>query len=248
MSPPPPSATPWVIAADLVLRGAVGGDQVAASGLVEREPRRGEPDRADLDRLLGERPHPVQILGRRGLAVGAASSHHIHPQRRVRQISGDVDVALSRLHRIEVLGERLPIPWQAVDHHHAGDVLHAGHHVDEDVVVLGATGREANAAVAHHRGRHAVRRRRRHAVGPDGLPVVMGMEIDKTGCDEESGRVDLAGSVPVHSADGRDDAVADRDIADERLTAEAVDDGAVADDQVVAHLMNLRPWRGSMPG
>ena len=76
----------------------------------------------------------------------------------------------------------------------------------------------------------------------------MGMEIDKTGCDEESGRVDLAGSVPVHSPDGRNDPVTDRDIADERLTTEAVDDGSVADDQVVAHLMNLRPWRGSMPG
>ena len=158
---------------------------------------------------------------------------------------------MSRLPRVEgvqVLGEGLPVPRQPVDHHDAGNVLDAGHHVDQHVVVLGAARREADAAVAHHHGRHAVRRRRRHAVRPDGLAVVVGVQVDEAGRDQQAGRVDLPCRVAVDGADRGDDAVGDRDVADERLAAEAVDDGAVADDQVVGHQLNVRPCRRSMPG
>ncbi len=66
---------------DLRLRRVVGGDQLAAGRLVEREPRRRETERADLDRLLRQLAHPRQVLPGSRLTVGAPLTHHIHPQR-----------------------------------------------------------------------------------------------------------------------------------------------------------------------
>ena len=227
---------------DLLLRGVVGGDRLAAEGLVEREPRRREPQRAGLDGLGGQPPHPVEVLGRRGFARGAALAHHVDPQRRVRQVGGHVDVAGACVEGVEVLRERLPVPRQPVGHHDAGDVLDAGHHVDEHVVVGPPARGEADAAVAHHRGRDAVRRRRCHAVRPDGLTVVVGVQVDEPGGDEQPCRIDLAGAGAVDAPDRGNPAVGDRDVADERFTSAAVDHGAVADDQVVAaHAATLRP-------
>ena len=188
--------------------------------------------------------HLGQVLGGGRLAVGAALAHHVDPQRRVRQIRRDVDVPLARIEGVHVLREGLPVPRQAVGHHHTGDVFDAGHHVDQHVVVFLAARREADAAVAHHHGGHPVRRRRRQSLRPDGLAVVVGVQVDEAGRDQQPGRVDLprrAGAVDV--ADRGDHAVLDGDVADERLTAQPVDDGAVADDQVVGHLNNLRPCR-----
>ena len=66
---------------DLRLCSVVRRDQLATRGLVEREPRRRETERAHLDGLPGQRAHPVEILGSRGLTIGAAPAHHVHPQR-----------------------------------------------------------------------------------------------------------------------------------------------------------------------
>ncbi len=219
---------------DLVLCRVVAGDLCSAVGAVRGQPRRRETERPRLDRLRRQLSHQRHVLGGGRFPVGAAPAHDVHPQRRVRQVGGDVDVATPRVERIQVFGEGLPAPRQSVDHHHTGDVLDPGHHVDEHVMVLGAARRESHPAITHHRGGHTVRGRRRHAVRPDGLPVVMSVQIDEAGCDQQPGRVDLPGGRAVNGSDGRDHAVGDRDISDEGLTAEAVDDGAVADYHVVA--------------
>ena len=62
----------------------------------------------------------------------------------------------------------------------------------------------------------------------------MGVQVDEAGRDEQPGRVDLPGRLTVDRADRGDHPVGDRDIADEGLAAEAVDDGAVAD-----HMSNV---------
>ena len=179
---------------DLVVPGVEARNRLSAFGLVDRQPRRREAQRAGLDRLGRQLAHQGEVLGGGGFAVDAALTHHVHPQRGVRKERRHIDVALARIQGVEELREGLPGPRQAVDHHHAGDVLDAGHHVDEHVVVLGPARREADAAVAHHRGGDAVRRRRRQAFRPDGLAVVMGVQVDEARGDEQAGRVDLAGA------------------------------------------------------
>ena len=82
---------------ELVAARVIAGDRRSARGLVEGEPRRCKAKRPHLDGFLGQRPHLRKILVGRRLAVGAALAHHVHPQRRVRQIRGDINVPASRL-------------------------------------------------------------------------------------------------------------------------------------------------------
>ena len=80
-------------------------------------------------------------------------------------------------------------------------------HVDEHVVVLCAARREADAAVAHHRGGHAVMRRRRHPVRPDRLAVVVGVQVDEARSDQKPRRVDFPDGVAADRPDRGDHAV-----------------------------------------
>ena len=173
--------------------GVVTRDRLTAFGVVDRQPRRREAQRA----RPRSPPPPACASCARSSAVAGSRSTPRWPITYTRsgECGRNAATSMSRLprvERVEELGEGLPRPRQPVDHHDAGDVLHAGHHVDEHVVVLGAARREADAAVAHHRGGDAVRRRRRHAVRPDGLAVVVGVQVDEAGRDQQAGRVDLA--------------------------------------------------------
>ncbi len=190
---------------------------------------------------LASRAHRREVRGGGRLAIGAALAHHVDAQRRVRQVRGHVDVAAARdSKRVHELGEGLPGPGQAVGHHDAGNVLDPGHHVDEHVVVLLAARREADAAVAHHHRGHSVRRRRGQALRPDGLAVVVGVQVDEARRDQQSGGVDLPrGGLAVDVADGFYDPVLHGYVADVRLTSQPVDDGAIADEEVIGHLTNL---------
>ena len=88
----------------------------------------------------------------------------------------------------------------------AADIENAGgHYVDEHVVVLGAAGREAHAAVAHQCGGDPVRRRRRQPVRPDGLTVVVGVQVDEARERDRAAPVDHLGAV------GSGDRLADLD-------------------------------------
>jgi hypothetical protein len=72
----------------------------------------------------------------------------------------------------------------------------------------------------------------------------MGVQVDEARCDQQPGRVDLPlGLFAVDVPDPGDDAVPHGDVTDVRVTSQPVDDGAVADDEVVGHLNNLRPCR-----
>ena len=66
------------------------------------------------------------------------------------------------------------------------------------------------------------------------------MQIDEARRDEQTGRIDLPDGVVVNRADRRDDTVGDGDVAGVRVAAEAVNDGAVADDEFECHPSNLR--------
>ena len=92
--------------------------------------------------------------------------------------------------RVEVLGERLPAPVDALGERGAGDVLHALHQADEPLLVAGAHGREPDAAVAGDDGGDTVTRRRLEQRVPRGLAVVVRVDVDEAGRDEQPGGVD----------------------------------------------------------
>ena len=71
----------------------------------------------------------------------------------------------------------------------------------------------------------------------------MGVQIDEAGRDEQAGGVDLAVTRAVAGADGDDDAARDRDVAAVGLATESIDDGAVADNEVIAHASQITSVR-----
>ena len=127
----------------LVLAGEAGAERQAVAGAVGVRPAGGEPDGAGLDAGLHGGGHGHQLLGGRELhRVGAALTHHVGPQRGVRDVRADVDGVLAPGQRVEVVGERLPVPREALGQRRAGDVLDALEHADQPVVlVVGRVGR-----------------------------------------------------------------------------------------------------------
>ena len=108
---------------------------------------------------------------------------------------------------IEIVGEALPVPRHALAHHQLGDVLDAFHDLDQRVAVLRPAGREADAAIAHHHGGHAVARGRREALVPGRLPVIVGVDVDEARRDGQALGVDLLAPGAGNAADGGDAAV-----------------------------------------
>ena len=92
--------------------------------------------------------------------------------------------------RVEVLGERLPLPLDAGGERGAGDVLDAFHQADQPVVPVGLHRREADAAVAHDDRGDAVPARRREQRVPGDLAVEVRVHVDEAGRDEQAVGVD----------------------------------------------------------
>ena len=207
------------------------------------------------DRLAHVPRHLGDVVGGRVLVGDAALAHHVHAQRHVRQERGDVHRELEAVERVEVLGEGLPAPLDALVQRGAGDVLDAFHHLDQALLPTRAHRREADAAVADDDGRDAVAGRRVEHRVPRGLAVVVRVDVDEPGRDEAAGGVDDLGGVAVDVLpDGDDHAVLDRDVAHEPGATGAVDDRPTGDLQI-EHAPSVptlegrfRPERGSRPG
>ena len=123
--------------------------------------------------------HRLDVVGRRGLVLGAALPHHVAAHRAVRHLRADVEQLRLALDRVEVLGERLPAPLDAVGERGAGDVFDALHQPDQPLVPVGLHRREADAAVAHHDRGDAVPARRREQRVPGDLTVEVRVHVDE---------------------------------------------------------------------
>jgi hypothetical protein len=154
----------------------------------------------------------------------------------VADLGAEVEDVRPPLDGVEVLAEVLPLPRDAFGHRRAGDVLDALHQLDQPLAAVGAGGREPDTAVAHHRGRHAVPRRRRQPLVPAGLGVVVGVDVDEPRRDEAPVGIELVASGSVDARlDRRHDAVVDGDVGVAAGCSRSVDDEAVADHRVMAH-------------
>ena len=144
----------------------------------------------DLGRAAGDGGHGGDVGWSCGLAIGAALAHHIHPHRGVGQLGADIDVEAPPAERVQVVGETLPVPGQALAEHREGDVLHPLHQAHQPVVVLGFAGGEANPAIAYDHAGHPVPGRGLHALVPGGLAVIVGMDVDEAGADQLAAGLD----------------------------------------------------------
>ena len=136
--------------------------------------------------------HRREVVGRRRARARAALAHHVGAHRAVRHLRADVDRARPLGERVEVLGERLPAPVDALAQRGAGDVLDALHQLDQPLLAAGVHRREADAAVAHHDRGDAVPARRRELRVPGGLAVVVRVHVDEAGRDQQAVGVDLS--------------------------------------------------------
>ena len=222
--------------------GVAAGNQVAGQRLVLVGAAGGEADGASLQGLLRQPGHGFDVLGRRMLAGDGALAHDIDPQGVVGDLRRNVDGARQPRERVEVIGEALPVPFEAFGQRDAGNVLHALHQIDQRLLVLLADGGEAHAAIAERDGRGAVPGGRRQDGIPGRLAVIVRVHIDPARRDDPPVGLHLAPAGTGLAAD-LDDAVAvDGDVALRRRRARAVNDTAAPDDDVV-HCPSRLPGR-----
>ena len=162
------------------------------------------------------------------------------------QLRAQVDVVRAPLDRSEVVAEALPGPVDPLVEHGAGDVLDPFHQGDEAGVRIGSHRCEADAAVAHDRRGHPVPARRRHAVVPRGLPVVVRVDVDEPRGDQQAVGVDLLRATARDRPDGGNGPAVHRHVGGARFTAPPVGHQPAPDHEVVHSLRHALPL--TLPG
>lgn len=202
----------------------------------------GQPGRAVEQRLAQQGLHLPLVVRAGGFAAGGALAHHVQAQAVVRHQGHEVQAVRHGVQRAAVVGERLPVPAQALGQRRSGDLLDPFHQVDQHRMVGGAHRCESDAAVAHHQRGHAVVDAGHEGLVPRGLTVVVGVQVDEAR--QHMGAVGVDGPMRrvAELADCNDPAVADAHVGQHRIGARAVDDGARLD-QHVQHGVFLCPAR-----
>ena len=219
-------------AGQLVFGGLQRRGGLTLDAAVVHRARGREAKRAGAHGLAGQFAHLRDVLRIGRLQARGAFAHHVDAQRAVGQLRRDVDVARAGVQVVQILTEGLPLPLEAFVKRRAGNVFDAFHQLDQAVVIGGAHRGKADSAVAHHRGGHAVQAGGLHAVGPGGLAVVVGVDVDEARRDEFAAGVDLVGARAGELADRGNAAVADGDVAFAQVVAQAIGERAAANHQI----------------
>ena len=151
----------------------------------------------------------------------------------MRELSRDIDVEPPTGEVIEIIRKTPPVPRQAFGQDRKRDVLHPFHQMDEPVMVFRAAGGEADPAIAHHRCGHAMQRRGLKPLIPGRLPVIVGVHIDETRCDQKPAGVEFLRARAFDFADGDNMAIPNRDITLEGGGARPVHDRSAADHAII---------------
>ena len=216
----------------LVGCGGIAGGDCAIAGLVVEAARGRKAQRPGPDRLIDDRPHGGDILHRGRLALQRPRAHDVDAQGRMGNLRRDIEIEGAALEHVEVFGKGLPVPWQASGHDRFGNVLHPFHQPDQAVPVALAAGGKADPAIAGDDRSHTVLRARLQPLGPGGMAIIMRVNVDKAGGHHPVARVDLLRAAPGEAADRGDAPRAHRDIAGKAAFAAAIDNRAIADDQI----------------
>src|SRR5690554_6253157 len=107
------------------------------------------------------------------------------------QLRGNINVQFPRVESVEIFGKCLPVPRQSLGHHDFGDIFHTFHYGNQHVTLMRLAWRKTDAAIAHYRCSHTVVGRWSKTIFPHGLPVIMGVDIDKTRSDNPPCGVDF---------------------------------------------------------
>jgi len=228
----------------LIRSGEGAGNGLAIEGPVQHDPRGAEPESPGLHRFGHDGGHGLDLGRGRIFVAGPSFTHYVGADRTVGYVGGNVHDPGHGFQGIEVLREGLPTPLNAFGQGRAGDVLHPFHELDQPVVPVGLDRGETDPAVAHDRGGHPVQRRWRELGVPGGLAVVVGVDVDKTGGDDQPGGVDLTstGADFIRFDDGADGVAVDGDIGAAGSGPGAIDDGSTPDHQVMhGRLLVRRP-------
>jgi hypothetical protein len=196
-------------------------------------PSGGEAAGASLQGLAQKGAHLGDVVVGGGLAGDGAVTHHVDAQRIVGDLRDQVH-GVGKVERVEVAGEVLPGPADALGEHAAGDVLHALHELDESRAIAGPHRREADAAVAHHAGGDTVGRRRQEVAVPGRLTVVVAVHVDEAR--RHDGAFGVDDVLGLHAGQtGReldDAAIGDADVGAPRGAAGAIDQLPATNDEV----------------
>ena len=196
--------------------------------------RRREADRARLHRVAQLTFHQGEVVVGRFFLEGPFT-HRPRTQGGVPDLRAVVDALRLPVDRVEVLGERFPLPVDTRGQRAGIDVFGALEVADDERTRTRAGGGEGEAAVTHHDGRHAVPARRRAERVPEQLRVHMGVAVDEAGTDHVPFGVDLLVSLVAHRTDLGDAAGIDGDVGAIWREAGAVDERAIANHQIVRH-------------
>jgi hypothetical protein len=208
-----------------------GRDGAIVGGGVCPAARRGEPGGAGAQRGPQLGGHRGEILVGGGL-LERSLAHGEGAERRVTDRRGVVQPLGQPVERVEVLGEGLPGPGDALGHGLPGDVLGPFEAAHDECFGPPAGGGEREPAVAHHHAGHPVPARRHAEVVPEELGVHVGVGVDEARCDHQAVGVDLLAPRPLDVAHF-DDPVADHgDVALAARRARTVDDGPAAHDEI----------------
>ena len=235
ITPWPASATPSAIASSSSARARNDGvgSPVDVRWLSVRELEK--PMAPARMASAARRAHGRRVLLGRIFEAGAPLAHHVEAERAVGELCRHVHVMGSGLDGVEVRPEALPRPLDPLVQHRAGDVLDALHEGDEPVVRVGPHRCEPDAAVAHHGGGDAVPARGGHAGVPGGLAVVVGVDVDETGSDQQPVGIDLLAAGGGHRPDGGDRPAVDGHVGRLGLAAQAVRHHPAPNHQIVCH-------------
>jgi len=207
----------------------------------------GEAAEPGVHALVQEPGHLLALVLRcRFARFGLLEAHDVSHQRRRGHVLDDIDALGGAVERVQVLGNRLPIPVHAQPHRLVGDRFGAGHREHRAVAKLGPDRCKAETAVPeHHRG-HAVVTRDGAPRVPANLGVVVGVQVDKARCHDLAGGVDLLFGRSLRAAAELSHlAVADPDVALVARHPCAVDDRPALDVNVELSAHGMPPYRSA---
>ena len=210
--------------------GHHGRAVVIGLGRVGAEPLDREAAQPGVHALVQQALHLLPFRGRGGARLGRVEPHDVRHERGGRHVLDAVHALGRPVQRVEIFRDRLPVPFHAGFHGIVGNGFGAGHGQHRAFAERGFDRREPETAIAQHDRGHAVPAGDGAPRVPADLGVVMRMQIDEPGCDDQpvgiDDRIGTAGRTP---ADPGDFSVLDPDVALKTRNARSVDDGASLD-------------------